>query len=120
MPKKQAYSIIYDPLVKDHLRTIERRHHSFAPRRRGAERMKVASLVDVKAHLGAYVRESENEPIIITRKGRPVAVLLALEDPDEIERLILANSPRFQAMLDAARARIDAGQGIPHDQFWKE
>jgi hypothetical protein len=42
--------------------------------------------------------------VIVTRNGRP-AVLLSV-DEDEIERLGLAYSPRFQRMLGAARQHI--------------
>ena len=53
--------------------------------------MKIAALADVKAHLSAYVDECENEgPVIITRNGKPAAVLLAPRDNDDLERLVLA------------------------------
>jgi prevent-host-death family protein len=57
--------------------------------------MKIASVADVKARFSAFVKASENGPVIGTRNGRPVAVLLALQDEDEIERLVLDRSPRF-------------------------
>lgn len=82
--------------------------------------MKVASLADVKAHLSAYVRASERGPVVLTRNGKAVAVLVAVSDEDELERLLLAHSPRLRAILDAARERFRAGQGIPHEQFWQE
>jgi len=41
------------------------------------------------------------------------------EDEDEIERLALGCSPRFQSMLDVARQQIRDGDGIPHDEFWR-
>jgi prevent-host-death family protein len=59
--------------------------------------MKIAALADVKAHLSAYVEECENEgPVIITRNGKAAAVLLAPKDNDDLERLMLAHSRRFQ------------------------
>jgi prevent-host-death family protein len=60
--------------------------------------MKIAALVDVKAHLSAHVDECENEgPVIITRNGKAAAVLLAPKDNDDLERLMLAHSRRHQA-----------------------
>ena len=35
---------------------------------------------------------------------------------DELERLMLAHSPRLKAILAAARQRIDAGAGISDDE----
>ncbi len=83
--------------------------------------MKIASVADVKARLSAYLKESETGPVIVTRNGKAVAVLLAITDDDELERLILAHSPKFQALLDQSRAaRIEETGGIPHEQFWHD
>jgi prevent-host-death family protein len=82
--------------------------------------MKIAALADVKAHLSAYVDECENEgPVIITRNGKAAAVLLAPKDDDDLERLMLAHSRRFQALLSKSRRSIKAGKGVSHDEFWK-
>jgi prevent-host-death family protein len=82
--------------------------------------MKIASVADVKAKLSAYLRESKSGPVIVTRNGKAVAVLLAVADDDELERLVLAHSPKFQALLDKSRRQIEETGGIPHDQFWRE
>jgi hypothetical protein len=58
--------------------------------------------------------------VIVTRNGKAVAVLLAVTDDDELERLVLAHSPKFQALLDKSRRRIEETGGIPHDVFWRE
>jgi prevent-host-death family protein len=83
-------------------------------------RMKIASVADVKARLSAYLKQSQEGPIIITRNGKAVAVLLAVTDEDELERLVLAHSPKFQAILDRSRRQIDESGGIPHDDFWRD
>src|SRR5438445_4834657 len=82
--------------------------------------MKIASVADVKARLSAYLKETEQGPVIVTRNGKAVAVLLAVTDEDELERLVLAHSPKFQALLDKSRRQIEETGGIPHDQFWRE
>jgi antitoxin (DNA-binding transcriptional repressor) of toxin-antitoxin stability system len=74
----------------------------------------------VKARLSAYLKESEAGPEVVTRNGKAVAVLLAVTDEDELERLILAHSPKFQALLDKSRRQIEKTGGIPHDDFWRE
>ncbi len=45
-------------------------------------------------------------------------VLIGLADEDEIERLVLAYSPKLQALLDTAEQRIKESGGIRHDDFW--
>ena len=82
--------------------------------------MKIASVADVKARLSAYLKESQAGPVVVTRNGKAVAVLLAVTDDDELERLILAHSPKFQALLDKSRRQIDETGGVPHEQFWRE
>jgi prevent-host-death family protein len=82
--------------------------------------MKIVPLADAKARLSAYVDQCSAEgPIIITRNGKPVAVLLAPTDEDDLDRLMLARSPRFQALLDKSRRSIQAGKGLSRDEFWK-
>jgi prevent-host-death family protein len=82
--------------------------------------MRSASVADVKARLSAYLKESESGPVIVTRNGKAVAVLLAVSDQDELERLVLAYSPKFQALLDKSRRQIEETGGIPHKRFWRE
>jgi prevent-host-death family protein len=82
--------------------------------------MRIAPLADVKARLSAYVEEAEAEgPIIITRNGKAVAVLLAPLDDDDLEGLILARSPRFRALLERSRESIRAGKGMTSEEFWR-
>jgi prevent-host-death family protein len=82
--------------------------------------MKIASVADVKARLSAYLKESEDGPVVVTRNGKAVAVLVAVTDDDELERLVLAHSARFRALLDKSRQQIEKTGGIPHEQFWRE
>jgi prevent-host-death family protein len=81
--------------------------------------MKIASLAEVKANLSAYVKAAEEELVVITRNGKPVVVLLPMEDDEELERLALAYSKRFQAILTEARHHIATSGGIPHAVFWR-
>lgn len=82
--------------------------------------MKIAPLADVKARLSAYLDECEKEgPVVITRNGRPAAVLIAPADDDDLEGLLLARSPRFQALLEKSRRSIRSGKGLTPKEFWK-
>ena len=80
----------------------------------------IAPVADIKARFSAYLKASQDGPVIVTRNGKPVAVLPSVEDEDELERLILAYSPKFQGILQAAEKQIREGSGIPHEDLWKE
>ena len=82
--------------------------------------MKIASVADVKARLSGYLKESEKGPVIVTRNGKPVAVLLSMDDEEELERLVIAYSPRFQRILGRAKQQIREGGAIRHEDFWNE
>ena len=82
--------------------------------------MRIAPVADVKARLSAYLNRCETEgPIVITRNGIAVGVLIAPLDDDDLEMLLLARSPRFQALLGQSRASIKAGKGLSRKDFWK-
>ena len=82
--------------------------------------MKIASVADIKAHFSAYLRAAVRGPVVVTRSGKPVGVLLAVDDEEELERLVLAYSPRLRTILDAARQRIRAGASIRHEDLWQD
>ncbi len=82
--------------------------------------MKIASVAEVKARLSSYLKASAAGPVVVTRNGKAVAVLLGVEDDEELERLLLAHSRKLRAILDAADRRIEEGAGIGHDEFWQQ
>jgi prevent-host-death family protein len=82
--------------------------------------MKIAPLADVKARLSAYLNQAVTDgPVVITRNGRPVAVLVAPRDDADLEALVLSRSPRFQALLDKSRESVRTGKGLSEKRFWK-
>ena len=82
--------------------------------------MRVASLAEVKAKLSAYLQEAETTgPVVITRNGKAVAMLLAPTDDDDLERLLLSRSARFRALLTKSRESIRKGRGLAQSVFWQ-
>ena len=82
--------------------------------------MKVASQKEVAADFAEYVKATKKGPVIVTNKGKPVAVLLRSASEDDLERLLMGHSIKLQSFLEAARKRFRQGRGIPHETFWKE
>jgi prevent-host-death family protein len=81
--------------------------------------MRIAPVAEVKARLSRYLDVCAESPVVVTRNGRPTAVLVAVRDEAELERLVLWHTPRFRAILEAADRRIEKGGGIKHGEFWK-
>jgi prevent-host-death family protein len=80
--------------------------------------VKIASVATIKAQLSAYLKAAQDGPVVVTRNGKPVAVILAVYDEEELERLLLAHSSKLQALLDAAERRIHRAGGLRHEEFW--
>jgi len=78
--------------------------------------MKRVPLSEVKDDLSRYVQLAAHEEIVVTRHGRPAAVLIGFEDEDDWFEYQLEHDPRFIARMDAARRSLDAGLGIPIEQ----
>jgi prevent-host-death family protein len=82
--------------------------------------VRVASETEVASDFAVYLKASKRGPVVVTRKGKPVAVLLRASGQEDLERLLMGHSPKLQSILEAARKRFRGGGGIPHDIFWKE
>ncbi len=83
--------------------------------------MTVASLAEIKAKFSAYLLEAEaSGPVVVTRKGRAVAVIVAPADDADLEGILLSRSPRFRSLLSKSRRSIASGRGETHEGFWRD
>ena len=82
--------------------------------------MKIASVAEVKSQLSAFLKASEGGPVVVTRNGRPVAVIVGVQDEDEIERLLMAYSPHLRAILERSRQQFREGQWLSEEEFWSQ
>jgi prevent-host-death family protein len=69
--------------------------------------MRTGSLREIKNNLSSVLEElPRTGPILITKRGKTCAVLLAADEHTDLESLILSNSPRFWDLIDrAARSK---------------
>ena len=82
--------------------------------------MKIASVAEVKSQFSAFLKSSEGGPVVVTRNGRPVAVIVGVQDEDEIERLLMAYSPHLRAILDSSRRQYCEGKWLNEEEFWSK
>lgn len=65
--------------------------------------MKIESLREVKAKLSKIVNELPSErSVVITKNGRPCAVLFPVTDETDLETMLLAHRKDFWQLLDRA------------------
>ncbi|MBE3096466.1 MAG: type II toxin-antitoxin system Phd/YefM family antitoxin [Planctomycetes bacterium] len=82
--------------------------------------MRIAPVADVKSRLSAYIAQCQAEgPIVVTRNGKAVVVMIAPEDNDDLERIIVARSPRLRELLEQSRRSLKAGKGLSRNAFWR-
>jgi prevent-host-death family protein len=69
--------------------------------------MKTVPLTDAQADLEAVLKAAEKQRIVLTRDGKPCAILVGVESYDE-EQLRLASSPEFWRMIEERRQSTSA------------
>ena len=67
--------------------------------------MKVVEKEEATAALGAYAEEVANGPVVVTDKGKPVAVLVPLENAD-VETVALSTNRQFIELIERSRASV--------------
>jgi antitoxin (DNA-binding transcriptional repressor) of toxin-antitoxin stability system len=77
--------------------------------------MKKVELAAATASLADYA-QTIDEPLVITKKGRPIAALVAIQDADW-ESLSLSTNPDFIALIVQSRERQHAEGGIPVEEL---
>lgn len=61
--------------------------------------------------LAEYAQDVNQEPVILTVGGKPVAALVAIVNAD-LETVTLGIHPQFLALIERSRARQKAEDGI--------
>ncbi len=61
--------------------------------------MKIASVKEVKDHLSQYLKTAEKEDVVITKNGKPSAIIHHLGE-DEIEDYLLEHDAKFRAKIE--------------------
>ena len=61
--------------------------------------------------LSTYAKSVRRQPVIVTRRGKPVAALLPIENAD-VETVTLSTHPKFLALIERARVRHKREEGI--------
>ncbi|NOU11021.1 MAG: type II toxin-antitoxin system Phd/YefM family antitoxin [Nitrospira sp.] len=80
--------------------------------------MRLASVKDVKNKLSDYLKKAEREDIIITKNGRPTAVLHHLGD-DDLEDYVVEHDPKFRKIIEKRWRAYSVRGGSPLEKVIK-
>lgn len=77
----------------------------------------IRSLSDFRANAASYIErvKSKRRPLILTQHGKSSAVLMDVEDYQN-----LLDKIQLLEELSTARKELDKGEGISQDDFFKE
>jgi prevent-host-death family protein len=66
--------------------------------------VKVVPIREAKQQLSGCVAKAQRERVLITKRGRPAALMIGVEGHD-LEDVLLMQNPRFWEMIEARRAQ---------------
>jgi hypothetical protein len=78
--------------------------------------MKTIEMSEATAPLQEYARNARRESLVVTLKGKPVAVLTAVGSQSDLENLAVSSDPQFRALIERSRRRHPAGTGLTTEE----
>ncbi|HXE54793.1 MAG TPA: type II toxin-antitoxin system prevent-host-death family antitoxin [Tepidisphaeraceae bacterium] len=81
--------------------------------------MKTISLKDATGALSEYAQSVNGEPLVIVRRGKPLAALVSLEGAD-LESAAVSLSPVFQKIIRRSRERQAREGGLSLDEVRRQ
>jgi prevent-host-death family protein len=80
--------------------------------------VKTLEMTKATLPLAEYAENINQEPVILTKHGKPVAALVSLEDVDT-ETVKLSSNPKFIALIERSRGERKAKGGISSAEMRK-
>lgn len=78
--------------------------------------MRIIERTEATASLAEYMTGVKKEPVIVTRKGKPIAALVSIENAD-LETVSLSINRKFLELIERSRARQRAEGGISSEEM---
>jgi prevent-host-death family protein len=79
--------------------------------------MKTRTMTEAKNDICSIIREAEKDEVLITRHGKPAAVVIGFRDEDEWFDYRLTHDERFLRKVAQARQEIREGRFAPLDEL---
>lgn len=78
--------------------------------------MKTLDIAEAKSPLGQYVSNRKAMPVVVTRRGVPIAALMPISNADP-ETVSLSTNPRFLALIERSRRHQAAQGGLSSEEM---
>jgi antitoxin (DNA-binding transcriptional repressor) of toxin-antitoxin stability system len=78
--------------------------------------MRTLELAQADGLLARYAEAAEQEPVIVTVKGTPIAVVLPVHNAD-VETVSLSLNPKFLAIIERSRRSYEREGGISSEEI---
>lgn len=79
--------------------------------------MKAIELSEATGTLSDYGKARRKDTLVLTRRGKPVAAVVPVEDVDDWEDLVVGSHPDFVALIERSRRLYKPGTGIPLEEM---
>ena len=79
--------------------------------------MKTLDVAEATGSLETHARSLRGGPVIVTKNGKPLMVLVPVEKGADVESVSLSMNPEFIAMIERSRATYKPGRGLSTTQM---
>jgi prevent-host-death family protein len=81
--------------------------------------VKTVEIAEATGALSDYAQMARRETVVVTRRGRPIAAVVPIDDMD-LETLSVSTNSDFIAIIERSRARHRPEGGISLDEIRKK
>ena len=74
--------------------------------------MKTLDVTKAQGSLASWARKRHGGPLIVTERGKPLMVLVPVEEGADVESVSLSMNPEFMALIERSRAQHKPGSGL--------
>jgi len=78
--------------------------------------VRAVEISDAVESLAEYARQASPGPVVVTRNGQPLAVIVSAEDAD-MESISLSLNPDFMEIIERSRKRQESEGGISSEEM---
>jgi prevent-host-death family protein len=77
--------------------------------------LRTIDITEATQPLAEYAQQAETGPLVVTANGKPIAVILPIENADT-ETIALSENPQFLAIIERSRERHKREGGLSSEQ----